>query len=316
VTVGSVIIVTYNSAGSVERCLTAVRAQAGWERIVVDNASRDSSVEHAKAADPEARLIANTENLGFAAAANRGAQLAAGDILLFLNPDAVARPGALRALAAAFQASGAGAAGGLLLREDGRPDRGFTVRRFPTTGAMAAEILLLNRLWPGNPANRRYRCYDLDYAQAQEVDQPAGACLAVRRDAWASVDGFDERFFPVWFEDVDLCLRLRARGWKIVYCPQAAFAHAGGHSVNKVPLADRQLFWYRNLLRYFRKHKTPASVAALRACIALGMGLRSLAALVGLVPQDTGAGEALRAYARVLRECALAGESLSEASPR
>jgi hypothetical protein len=222
----------------------------------------------------------------------------------------------LRALAGALQPSDVGAAGGLLLRDDGQPDRGFSVRRFPTTAAMAAEILLLNRLWPGNPINRRYRCLDLDYAKSQEVDQPAGACLAVRRRAWASVGGFDERFFPVWFEDVDLCLRLREQDWKIVYCPQAQFEHSGGHSVNKVPLADRQLFWYRNLLRYFRKHKTPASVAALRVCIAVGMGMRSIAALAGSAPRDAGAGEALRAYARVVRECVLAAEPASEAAQR
>lgn len=316
VSVGSVIIVTFNSAESIEPCLHALREQDGWECIVVDNASRDQSAERARAADFSARILQNSENLGFAAAANRGAQLAVGEVLLFLNPDAIARPTALRALAAALRPPEVGAAGGLLLRDDGRPDRGFTVRRFPTTRAMAAEILLLNRLWPRNPINRRYRCLDLDYAEIQEVDQPAGACLAVRRDAWNSIGGFDERFFPVWFEDVDLCLRLRAQGWKIVYCPQAEFTHAGGHSVNKVPLADRQLFWYCNLLRYFRKHKTPASVAALRACIAAGMGLRSIAALVGSRPQDAGAGEALRAYARVVRECVLAAEPVAGVAAR
>ncbi len=315
-TIGAAIIVTFNSAGSIERCLRALREQDDWERIVVDNASRDQSLDRARAADPAAHLIQNHENLGFAAAANRGAQHAGGKILLFLNPDAVARPGALQALAATLEPEGVGAVGGRLLRDNGLTDRGFTVRRFPATPSMAAEIILLNRLWPQNPINRRYRCLDLDYAVTQDVDQPAGACLAVRREAWADLGGFDESFIPVWFEDVDLCRRLRARNWRILYCPQARFAHSGGHSVNQVPLLDRQIFWYRNLLRYFRKHHSPAAVATLRATIALGMGLRSLAAMMGFAPPDTAAREALRAYARVVRECVLAAHDAGAVSAK
>jgi hypothetical protein len=314
-TVDSAIVVTCNSARSIERCLGALRQQSACERIVVDNASRDDTIARVQAADPHARLVQNCENLGFAAAANRGAQLAAGKVLLFLNPDAVAQPGALQALAAALAPERVGAVGGLLLRGDGRPDRGFTVRRFPTTLSMAAEILLFNRLWPRNPVNRRYRCLDLDYARSQDVDQPAGACLAVRREAWADVGGFDESFFPVWFEDVDFCRRLRARNWRILYCPQAVFAHSGGHSVNQLPLLDRQLFWYRNLLRYFRKHQGSAAVATLRAAIALGMGMRSLAALLGFAPPDAGMRGALRAYARVVRECVLPVRAAGVPSP-
>src|SRR5262249_33018080 len=210
--VGSAIVVAYNSAGSIEHCLAALKAQPEWERIVVDNASTDNSAERSRAVDPGAEVVANERNRGFAAAANQGAAMASGDILLFLNPDAISQPGALSEIAEALKSPGAGAAGGVLLDADGQPDRGFSVRRFPTTLAMAAEILLLNRLWPGNPVNRCYRCLDLDYNKAQDVDQSAGACLAVRRDAWQSVGGFNEAFFPVWFEDVDLCLRLRQRG--------------------------------------------------------------------------------------------------------
>jgi N-acetylglucosaminyl-diphospho-decaprenol L-rhamnosyltransferase len=303
--VGSAILVTYNSAPSIELCLAALRSQSEWERIVVDNASTDNSVERARAIDPQARVIANDRNLGFGAAANQGARIASGDILLFLNPDAIPQPGALMEFLAALKPLDVVAAGGLLLCADRQPDRGFSVRGFPTTVAMAAEILLLNRLWPGNPVNRRYRCLDLDYSKAQDVDQPAGACLAVRRDAWESVGGFDEAFFPVWFEDVDLCLRLRRRGWRIVYWPKARFVHSGGHSVNRLAIADRQLIWYRNMLRYFRKHKGPFSVACLRICIAAGMGIRALAASIGSVPQNTSRAQALHAYAQVVRQCVL-----------
>ena len=108
------------------------------------------------------------------------------------------------------------------------------VRRFPSLGSMLAEVLLLNRLWPGNPWNVRYRCLDLDYRTLQEVDQPAGACLAIKQQAWEAAKGFDGSFFPVWFEDVDFCRRLRNGGWKVVYCPDAVFRHVGAHSVSKL----------------------------------------------------------------------------------
>jgi hypothetical protein len=206
-----------------------------------------------------------------------------------------------------LEQEGVGAAGGALSHSCGEVDRGFCVRRFPTLLSMAAEILLLNRIWPSNPLNRNYRCLDLDYAKPQNVDQPAGACLAVKREVWASVGGFDERFFPVWFEDVDLCRRLCAHNWKILYCPGARFLHSGGHSVNRISIGDRQVFWYRNLLRYWRKYESRTAVATLRAIIAVGMGLRSLAAMLGSAPEKTPPAEAMRAYARVVSECVLKG---------
>ena len=142
----------------------------------------------------------------------------------------------------------------------------------------------MNRLWPGNPVNRRYRCLDADYSQQQEVEQPAGACLAVTRAAWESVGGFDEQFFPVWFEDVDLCQRLLEHGGKIVYCPSARFRHSGAHSVGQLPFRDKQLFWYGNMLRYARKHLSGGQVAALRVGIVAGMLLRSLGGVVRRAP--------------------------------
>jgi N-acetylglucosaminyl-diphospho-decaprenol L-rhamnosyltransferase len=302
---GSVIVVTYNSAGQVGPCLEALRKEDGWQRIVVDNASRDNTVDRAQEADPAAYVVKNAQNYGFAAAANRGARLATGNVLLFLNPDAIAQPGALDALAKALEPEQVGAVGGALSHKWGEVDRGFCVRRFPTLPSMAAEILLLNHIWPSNLLNRNYRCLDLNYAEPQDVDQPAGACLAVKREVWASVGGFDERFFPVWFEDVDLCLRIRAQNWKIRYCPSGRFLHSGGHSVNRLPITDRQIFWYRNLLRYWRKHQTLTAVATLRGIIAVGMGLRSLAALFGAAPENTPRTAAMQAYARVVSECVL-----------
>jgi N-acetylglucosaminyl-diphospho-decaprenol L-rhamnosyltransferase len=294
------IIVTYNSSDRILASLEAL-AREDCEIVIVDNASHDETVPRVEefVAWHPVHLVANAENLGFAAAVNQGARESAGDVLLVLNPDAIAEPGAVKALVQCLEASGAAAAGGALLDNDGQPARGFAFRRLPTLASLLCEAMLVNQLWPRNPVNRRYRCLDADYSQLQEVEQPAGACLAITRAAWESVGGFDEQFFPVWFEDVDLCRRLLESGGKIVYCPAARFQHSGGHSVGQLPFRDKQMFWYGNMLRYARKHFSGGQVAILRAGIVAGMLMRSLAALFGARPGPLG--ETLSAYWAVIR---------------
>jgi GT2 family glycosyltransferase len=267
----------------------------------VDNASADDTVQRIEefvAWNPVC-LIANEQNLGFGAAINQGAREATGDVLLVLNPDAIAEPGAVAALLRCLETTKAAAVGGALLETDGQPARGFAFRRIPTLAPLLYEVLLVNRLWPGNPVNQRYRCLDADYSQQQEVEQPAGACLAVTRTAWDSVGGFDEQFFPVWFEDVDLCKRLHDLGLKIFYCPEARFRHSGAHSVGQLTFRDQQIFWYMNMLRYARKHFSKRQVFFLRSAIVKGMLLRSVAALFGA--RKAPLGETLSAYWGVVR---------------
>jgi len=297
----SVIVVTYNSAAAIGACLEAL-AREDCEIVVVDNASQDATVQRVEEFVEwhELRLLANDSNLGFGAAANLGAQEASGDVLLVLNPDAVAEPGAVKALLQCMESTHAGAAGGALLESDGKPARGFAFRRLPTLATLLFEAVLVNQLWPGNPVNRRYRCLDADYSQPQEIEQPAGACLAITRQTWNELGGFDEQFYPVWFEDVDLCKRLLERDGKIVYCPTVRFRHSGAHSVSQLSFHDRQVFWYTNMLRYGRKHFTSAEVKLLRAGIIAGMVLRSIAALLGV--RQARLGETLAAYWAVMQE--------------
>jgi GT2 family glycosyltransferase len=271
--------------------------------VVVDNASTDDTRHRIEqfTARP-LRLIANHENRGFGAAANQGAREAGGDLYLILNPDAIAEPGAISALVQCAQSTQAGAVGGALLDDHGQPARGFAFRRTATLAPLAFEALLINQLWPGNPVNRRYRCLDADYSRQQEVEQPAGACLAITRTAWDTLGGFDGQFFPVWFDDVDLCKRLLQSGTRIVYCPAARFRHSGAHSVGQLTFRDKQLFWYANMLRYARKHFTKAQVTILRLAIIKGMLLRCLGALFGARRQSLR--ETLSAYWAVIRSAA------------
>jgi GT2 family glycosyltransferase len=296
----SVIIVTHNSAEAIGACLDAL-AQEDCEIVVVDNASKDSTVRCVEGfvAWHEVRLLANQRNVGFAAAVNQGAQTATGDVLLVLNPDAIAEPGAVKALLRCMQVTQSSAAGGTLLESDGKPARGFVFRRLPTLANLLCESMLVNQLWPGNPVNVRYRCLDADYSQQQEVEQPAGACLAITREVWNEIGGFDEQFYPLWFEDVDLCKRLLDRGGNIIYCPAARFRHSGAHSVGQLSFREKQGFWYTNMLRYARKHFSGRQIAVLRAGIVAGMLLRSFAALLGA--RQGPLGETLAAYWEVVR---------------
>jgi len=298
----SVIVVTYNSGAQIEACLRALSSQ-DCELIVVDNASHDDTVARVRALTEQltVQLLTVSRNIGFAAGVNQGVRAASGEVLLLLNPDAVAEPGAIDAILACMTGSRASAVGGALLESDGQPAKGFAFRKLPTLTSLLFEVLLVNQSWPDNPVNRRNRCLDADYSKQQPVEQPAGACLAVTRAAWDAVQGMDPLFYPVWFEDVDFCKRLLASGATIIYGPSARFHHSGAHSVGQMKFRDKQMFWYQNMVRYTRKHFSPARVLILRLGILLGMGLRTIVSLFGGGPRDLPAGEPIRSYAKVAK---------------
>ena len=248
-------------------CIDALAEMApGMAATVVDNASTDRTVEHA-GLRRHIRMIANHENRGFSGAVNQGFRASAADPILLLNPDVRLRT-PLTALVDACLAHGIAA--GQLTEADGKAQAGFTIRRFPTPLALSFELLGINRLWPSNPVNRHYRYQDRDLQLPGAVDQPAGAFLMVRRDVWEHLDGFDENFHPVWFEDVDFCRRAVHAGYRIEYVPQVQAEHTGGHSVKKLPAARMQVYWYDSLLRYAAKHFR--SVSYRGVCVAAVLG--------------------------------------------
>jgi N-acetylglucosaminyl-diphospho-decaprenol L-rhamnosyltransferase len=267
-----IIIVTYNSAAEIGACLDAALA-SGAETIVVDNASRDDTI--AEVARRGVRLIANSENRGFAAAVNQGFGVLNSTYVLLLNPDAVIQT-RLEPLRQACDLPGAAGAGGKLLDASGRPQVGFMARGLPTPATLALEALLLNRIWPRNPVNRRYRCLDWDGSSLSTVEQPAGAFFMVRRAVWQELGGLDESFFPLWFEDVDFCRRIRDRGFSLYYIPEAVAKHTGGHSIPCLPLEMRLIYWYGSLLRYSAKHFGPFAFRAVCLAVVTGCMLRGI----------------------------------------
>jgi GT2 family glycosyltransferase len=258
--------------------------------VVVDNGG-DLPRAAVLAAWPDATLLVNEANRGFGPAANQGADAAGGDVLLFLNPDTRAVGEPFGEIANAFDSRPDVAAVAPRLVDDGkgnssgpllaRPDREdqftFQLRRLPRLGDDARELLLFDHLAPNNRGRRRFRYADRDPCSPLEVEQAAGAALAVRRDVFRKAGAFDESFVPAWFEDVDLCARLAEHG-AILYWPAARFRHRGGASSGHLGYRRFLPIYYANALRYRRGRYGAAARLAYRALLATGMALR-LAAL-------------------------------------
>jgi N-acetylglucosaminyl-diphospho-decaprenol L-rhamnosyltransferase len=287
-----IVIVTYNSADVIGECVEACRGIASASIVVVDNASEDGTVD-AIPRSSNVRIIANQRNLGFAAAVNQGfVALSDSEAILVLNPDATPVSD-IDQLEAAAMDPGVGAATGRLLDSNGFDQHGFNVRGLPTAWTLAFEVLGINRLLPGNPVNRRYRRHGPE--SGGDIEQPAGAFLMVRRAAWAHVGGFDESFFPIWFEDVDFCKRLLDNGYRIRYVPEATARHQGGHSASSLSWRDRQLFWYGSLLKYASKQLSATSRRVVVLAVMLACFPRMVAGML-----QFGISESVSVYSRVV----------------
>lgn len=294
-----ILIVTHNSAAHIGACLDAVHRVRGPQDIVlvIDNASADSVASTVQA---PARFIQNKTNVGFAGAVNQGFRALKDDVdtVLLLNPDVILQefqsdpplssdlpgspegPTPLEQLSAACRQSGL--ACGRLTDAFGKTQIGFSFRRFPTPLTLLFETFGLNRIWKSNPVNRAYRCLDVDHQSPALVEQPAGAMLMIRTDVWALLKGFDEEFYPVWFEDVDFCLRASLAGYRAAYVPNFQGVHEGGHSVLQIPILNRKLYWYASLLRYSRKHFGRVGRGVVAAGVAAAGVSRALIALLRL----------------------------------
>lgn len=242
----SVVIASWNTASLLLSCLRSLSAAAGglpFEVIVVDNASTDASADRVASEFPGAKLIRNSENLGFSRANNQGISLAQGRFVLLLNSDTLLPAGALAQLVDFMEAHPRAGACSPALHISGGAAQAFAFGDEPSLGYLLRRGF--NRLAFGRPL------HDWATTLSRPVDWASAACLIVRREALAQVGGFDEAMF-MYFEDVDLCLRLRQAGWEIWHHPAVAITHLGGQSMKQNPAAQAA---YRQNLRYFyRKH--------------------------------------------------------------
>ncbi len=286
------VIVAWNSASEIADCIAAVHKAGVTDIVVVDNNSSDETSLIVKD-HSHVKLLSFSENYGFSGGVNRGVAALTTDFVLILNPDCRVQGG----LADMATAANEGAAGGMLLAPNGKLQTGFAVRSLPTPAALIFETIGLNRLFPNNPVNRRYRCLDLDPNLPQEIEQPPAAFFMVRREVFLKLGGMDEDFWPVWFEDVDFCARLRSASYRIYYCPTARAIHDGGTSVKKIFWSFKELAWYGSLLRYATKHFGWLS----RFLVGLAVAAASVPkAFMGIIDRRPGV-RPFGVYTRVLR---------------
>ncbi len=316
----SIIIVSWNVWDCLRDCLTSLEqassatavasqrvlpAAAGpgpdlhFEVVLVDAASEDATPDLIPTLFPWVRLLTPGRNVGFSRGNNMGYQASQGQTLFFLNPDTVVDAQAMATLWSALQARPeVGVAGPGLVRANGQ--RQESRRRFPNPVTGFFDSTWLGRAWPGNPWSRHYQCRNWPHAFVQGVDWLEGAALMIRREAFAAVGGFDERFF-MYSEELDLCRRIRTAGWRICYVPAATIIHHGGTSSAQVP-AQTHIIFNTSKVLYYRKHFGPVWSELMRYYLLVEFGLQLLGETAKLLAGHKPALRQMRvqAYWRVL----------------
>ncbi len=265
----SIAIVNWNTRQMLLEALASIYVAPPafpFEVIVVDNASGDESAEAVAANYPQVVLIANQTNTGYAEGNNQAIKAAQGTYILLLNPDVLLPEGGLeRAVAFMDSHLKAGALGVRQVHPDGKLQR--SVRGFPTPLTVLWELLGLSRLLPQSLLFGAYRMTWFDYAHVAEVDQPMGTFLLMRRAVVEQVGMLDEAF-PIFFNEVDWCLRCKRAGWSIYFTPEVEIIHYGGASTTQVGAA---MAWEsrRGLLGFYAKHYSAPRYWPLRGFIAL-----------------------------------------------
>lgn len=246
-----VAVVSFNTREYLRACLDSVLSESPSEVIVVDNGSSDGSVEMVRQDYPTVVLHLEPTNPGYGAGANRAIERTASPYVLLLNTDTLLQPGALRSLGDYLDRHPrAGVVGPRLTNPDGTLQP--SCFPFPSPLVTLLDTSPVGRLIALVPALRNRYPRTWAHTHARTVPCVLGAALAIRREAFEAVGGFDESFF-MYFEETDLCYRLHRAGWETHFAPVTDVAHAGGVSTMQRRTAMRaQLFL--SSLRYHERH--------------------------------------------------------------
>lgn len=256
----SIVIVTWNSEEEISECLRGIFTNPAndyfdhIEAIIIDNASQDNTINtiesYKKLIDHDIRLITNKENLGFTRGANIGLHQARYETVMILNPDTEIYKDALVLLHKKLYSDDSIAivAPQLVYRSK---EIQHSCRTLPTYRDMFFEIFLLSRIFSRSNFFARYKMNNFAHDTEREVEQPMGAALMIKQSVLKEVDYFDD-MYDMFFNDVDLCKKVKLAGYKIIFYPTAQIVHRKGISVYK-NRAYMISLWNKDCLRYFKK---------------------------------------------------------------
>lgn len=251
----SIITVNWNTKDFLSQCLESIKTETkkiSCEIIVVDNFSSDGSPEMMEKKFPEVTLIKNRKNEGYGRANNQGLAKARGKYILFLNSDVAVKENCLDRMFDFMEKNPeVGASSCTLTFPDGSLQH--SCRRFPSFKVFFSMMIGLRYFFPNLKIFRKYLMLDWDHSDTREVDQIMGSFMFVRRDVLDQVGSFDERYW-MYFEEVDLCLRIKRSGWKIVHYPYATAVHFLSKSSEQWGKMKRREEFERSLLKYFKKN--------------------------------------------------------------
>lgn len=280
----SVIIVNWNSRDHLQRCLTSLEHHVRFplhEVIVIDSGSQDGCGAMLAREFPAVRFLQSPENLGFGRANNAAAHCATGTHLLLLNPDTELVDDAVtRLVAAARELESVGAIGGRLLQPNGTVQTSC-VQALPTVWNQFLDAEWLRRLTP------RARLWGIAALGAEgsdpvEVEAVSGACVLIERQRFEEVGGFTDSFF-MYGEDLDLCHKLRAEGWRNYHVPTARIVHYGGGSSSRAPSGFSTVQMRESVHHFFQLRHGRAMALAYRVTTAVAACCR-LALIGPLLP--------------------------------
>lgn len=299
----TVVIVTWNSNRWMTACLESLSTdinELSHHIVVVDNASTDQTADLIQNQFPDVTMLKNSQNEGFARACNRALAQCNSEYVLLLNPDTKVLPGMARALMTFMKTHPeAGAIGPTILNTDGSFQ--LSGNTFPNLKNLWIEAFFLDRVFAANATFGSHQLSHVDRSQPFKVDWTMGSCLLARKKTLDDVRGLDEHFF-LFFEETDLCLRIKQAGYEIYIVPEAKIVHSGGAYRPENYSAHKIVHYHRSLFHFSDRHWTihpfwVRLVMLMRSLIRIAMWILLYPVYFRTAP------EKLRGYKQVLKLC-------------